>query len=483
MKAMRFPILVMLISILWSCGSEPKSEKDSLSNRISRIENGLQSNLQIQYKDSVIKSTYHIEERMRELRIPGVSIAVLNDGVVEWAKGYGMADSTENRKVTTETLFQAGSISKPVAATRAHQLVELGLLDLDEDVNTYLSSWQLPDNEFTTKEKVTLRRMLNHTAGLTVWGFPGYAKGEDVPSIPNILDGQGNTDSVRVYKEPGGDWQYSGGGYTIMQLMVTDIEQKPFPAIMFENVLKPLNMQSSTYENPLPEKYHGIAAAGYYADGTQVAGKWHTYPEMAAAGLWTTPSELILWGKEIQQILQTQKDGLLKAGTVNEMLIPTKDQQGLGPFVMDLTFGHGGADEGFRAELLVWKETANAIVIMVNSDNGSTIMREIILSFVEEYDLPDYTPTKRVFEEQSQAQLERFVGKYDFLDNGFAQVSIKDDGLAFDAKGFTEETVPLWPESDSTFFSKNTGLRFNFTLEGGEVTGMKILSYEGTKVE
>ena len=480
---MRLLVIIFTLIVLWSCSSQPSKDSALLEERITRIENGLKSNLQIQYKDSIIQSTYNIEERMRELVIPGVSIAVLNNGVIEWAKGYGMADSTENRKVTKATLFQAGSISKPVAATRAHQLMEQGLIGLDVDVNTYLSSWKLPDNSFTATEKVTLRRILNHTAGLTIWGFPGYTRGDTIPSIPEILDGEGNTDSVRVYKEPGGGWRYSGGGYTIMQQMITDIEQQPFPVIMEQIVLGPLGMASSTYENPLPAKFHGIAATGYLDDGTPVKGKWHVYPEMAAAGLWTTPSDLMLWGKEIQQILKSQKDGLLQASTVNEMLTASEDDQGLGPYVLDLTFGHGGADEGFRAELLVWKETPNAVVVMVNSDNGSTIIREILHSIVQEYNLPDYTPRKRVFKEQSTEQLARFVGKYDFLENGLADVIVQEDGLALTAKGFTPETIPLWPEADSTFFSKNTGLRFNFTLDGGAVTSLKILSYEGRKVE
>ena len=360
-----FCFLINLL-ILTSCSNQPKKDKKLLNERISRIENGLQSNLQIQYGDSVSIQYYNIEERMKELGIPGVSIAVMNNGVIEWAKGYGMADSLENRKVTTETLFQAGSISKPVAATRTLQLAEQGLIDLDLNVNTYLSSWKLPDNKFTEKEKVTTRRILNHSAGLTTWGFPGYAKGNTIPSIPEILDGKGNTGSVRVYKEPGGDWQYSGGGYTIMQLMITDIEQKQFSEIMQEHVLNPFGMTSSTYVNPLPKKYHDLAATGYYNDGTAVKGKWHTYPEMAAAGLWTTPSQLVLWTKEIQQILQTQKDGLLKVETVNEMLIPEHgEDQGLGPYVLKHTFGHGGADEGFRADLMAWKKAPISVAIML----------------------------------------------------------------------------------------------------------------------
>ena len=480
---MKNTYLLFLSSLIFiSCSTKSEKDKKLLDERIFRVENGLESNLQIQYKDSVIKSTYNIEKRMQELSVPGLSIAVLNNGVIEWAKGYGVADSLENRKVTTETLFQAGSISKPLAATRAHQLVEQNIINLDSNVNMYLSSWKLADNEFTEKEKVTIRRILNHTAGLTIWGFPGYAKGEKIPSIPEILDGKGNTDSVRVYKKPGESWRYSGGGYTIMQQMITDIEQKQFSEIMQKNVLNPLAMKFSTYENPLPKKYHNIAATGYYSDGTQVEGKWHTYPEMAAAGLWTTPSELILWGKEIQHILQTQKDGLLQAKTVNEMLIPNEDDQGLGPYVLDLSFGHGGADEGFRAELLVWKETSNAVVIMTNSDNGSTIIREIILSIVHEYNLPDYVPLERVFKEQSQEQLTKFIGKYDFQENGQIEITVKNDGLEFSGD-LASTPVFLWPESHSTFFSTNSGQRLNFILKNGVVTGIEVLGIKGKKIE
>ncbi|MFY0602445.1 MAG: serine hydrolase [Flavobacteriaceae bacterium] len=480
MKNIFFLFLSSLILI--SCTYKSEKDQKKLNERISRIENGLESRLQIQYKDSIIKSIYNIEERMQELGIPGLSVAVLNNGVIEWAKGYGIADSLENRKVTTKTLFQAGSISKPIAATGALQFLDKGLVDLDVDVNTYLSSWKLPENEFTKKEKVTLRRILNHTAGTTIGGFLGYKKGETIPTIPEILDGKGNTEPVRVNKEPGKSWRYSGGGYTIMQHMMTDIQQKQFPEIMKNNVLNPLGMKSSTYENPLPEKYHSIAATGYNFDGTQVEGKWWIYPEMAAAGLWTTPSELILWAKEIQHILQTQKDGLLKAKTVNEMLTPNEDDQGLGPYVLDLTFGHGGADEGFRADLLVWKNTPNAVVMMVNSQNGNTIMREILLSIVREYNLPDYSPRRRVFKEQSQEQLARFVGKYDFQKDGQVDIKVKDDGLEFSG-GLVSKPIFLWPESDNRFFIKRNGTRVNFTLKNDVVTEMKVLSYKGKKIE
>lgn len=475
---MRNQIILLIALALLGCTPQPEQAQDLLAQKIARIENGLQPTLQIK-GDSI--PNYTIEERLRELGIPGVSIAIVYQGKVEWAKGYGMADSAANRPVTPETMFLAGSISKPVAATRAHQLAEAGVISLDTNVNQYLSSWQLPDNEFTVSEKVTTRRILNHTAGLTVWGFPGYDKGDTIPSVTEVLDGKGNTDSVRVYKEPGESWMYSGGGYTIMQLLISDLEQKPFTTILQEEVLDPLGMTRSTFANPLPEQYHGIAATGYRFDGTEVEGKWPIYPEMAAAGLWTSPSQLILWAREMQQIYQTQQDGLLKSETVREMLTPGLNDHGLGPVSSDHTFGHGGADEGFRARLVAWKEQPVAVVIMVNSDNGS-IIQEIMLSIAAEYKLPGVEPMVREVSKQTAEQLQRFVGSYQIADRGVINIAVQDEGLEVTAD-FVEEPITLLPSSDSTFFDKADGEIINFTFEEGIVTGLYTQRLEASKIE
>lgn len=451
-----------------------------MKERISRVENGLQPRLQVVGFDV---PKFNIEDRLKELGIPGVSIAVYKDGAIEWAKGYGMADSTEQRPVDTETLFQAGSISKPVAATRAHQLVESGVLDWDVNVNDYLTSWQLPDNEFTAKEKVTTRRLLTHTAGLTIHGFPGYPVGDPIPSVPDILDGKGNTDAVRVFKEPGGPFKYSGGGYTIMQLMIADLEQQPFAEVMKEKVLNPLGMASSTYENPLPQPYHRRAAAGYLTDGTEVPGNWHVYPEMAAAGLWTTPSELVLWGAAIQQVQQSGEDGFLKAETVDELLSPDEDDMGLGPYVGKHFYGHGGADQGFRAELMVWRELPIAVVVMSNSNQGNTIIWEVLLSLADEYDLPGLEPRTREFKAQAPEALARFTGDYQFPNNGTGRITIKDDGLTFAADYFSSGSVYLLPETDSVFFNKDTGTYYEFLWEKDKVAGVKFGSQQASKVE
>ncbi len=475
---MRKLIPFLLLFFLMSCSTQSEKDQQLLDERISRLENGLQPNVQIQGE---VIPNYNIEERLRELGIPGVSIAVINNDQLEWAKGYGMADSSENRLVTAETMFLAGSISKPVSAVRAHQLAEEGIISLDANVNDYLTSWNLPENEFTEKEKVTTRRILNHTAGLTVWGFPGYDKGDTIPSVPEVLDGKGNTDPVRVYQEPGVGWQYSGGGYTLMQHMITDIEEKLFPELMQSNVLDPLGMTGSTFENPLPSRYHRIAATGYRRNGNEVEGKWPIYPEMAAAGLWTTPSQLVLYAKEIQQIYQTRQDGLLRSKTVNEMLTPGMNNYGLGPAVTEHTFGHNGADEGFRAELIAWKKQPVAMVIMVNSDNGS-IIQEIKLAIAQEYGLPGVEPVKRTYHQLSTQELEKFTGKYTIPGLGEVEMVVKDNGLEHRAP-FAPEPIFLLPSSDSTFFNTNGGAYLEFIRKDDKISGFKFYGFEASKIE
>src|SRR5690606_17154585 len=158
-------------------------------------------------------------------------------------------------------------------------------------VNDQLTSWRLPANEHTAAQPVTLRHLLTHSAGTTVHGFRGYARGEEVPTLVQLLDGvkPANSAPVRVDIPVGSRWRYSGGGISIAQLVVEDETQKPFAQAARELVLQPFGMGNSTYVQPLPAALRDKAATGHRASGEPVAGNWHTYPEQAAAGLWTTP--------------------------------------------------------------------------------------------------------------------------------------------------------------------------------------------------
>jgi CubicO group peptidase (beta-lactamase class C family) len=471
--------LLLFAFLLASCGvgDRPEIERD-LEARVGRIENGLLEHLQIKGKS---RGRLNIDDRLEELGIPGLSVAFAANGEIQWARAYGMADESENRAMTTKTRLLAGSVSKPVAAVRALQLVEDGVFDLDKDINTYLTSWQVPDNEFTETEKVTLRRILNHTAGLTVWGFPGYDNGDEIPSVVDVLDGKGNTDPVRVFQQPGVAWQYSGGGYTIMQLAIAEAESDGFAKSLKMNVLDRIGMPGSTFENPLPDALHAKAATGYRSNGDEVEGKWPIYPEMAAAGLWTTPSELVRYGIEIQQIYLGGRDGVLSHKTVSEMLDAASGTHGLGPRMQDHTFGHGGSDEGFRARLYAWKEFPYAVVIMINSENRK-IIRELMLSIADEYELPGFEPVVRELADVEPGDLARLAGRYEVGESGVVKVSVDGEQLQLlhEESGYTSW---WYPQSDLEFFDSEWGSITTFELRDGTVIGYTSNGAKGVRLD
>lgn len=472
----RILFFILFAAVFTSC------ETVSVEERIARIENEVLPTFTIR-GEAVETGT--IAERMEHYGVPGVSIAVINNGRIEWAKGYGMADVETQRPVTTETLFQAASISKPVAAMAALDMAEAGILSLDEDVNTYLDSWQLADNEFTSTEKVTLRRLLNHTAGTTVWGFGGYARTETVPSTVGVLEGKGNSDPIEVFKKPGESWRYSGGGYTVMQLMLKDLAGKPFPEIMQERVLGPAGMTHSTYRQPLPDSLHDRAATGYRNDSTVVEGKWHVYPEMAAAGLWTTPSDLARYALEVQRSYAGEEGTILSQQMTREMLVPGMNGHGLGPGISEdsLRFGHGGANEGFRCRLTAFIENGSGVVVMTNSDNGDRLAGEIIGTIGREYGWEGVGPEEKVLAVLDAADYEAVAGTYRLSQIGELQI-VYEEGKLIAKAPFVDGTPELLPETKTDFFLREDGTPVTFVTEEGSVTGIVVAGrLRGTKLE
>ncbi len=416
-----------------------------------------------------------LADRMSQLHINAVSIAVVRDGKLDWTRAYGFADKERHIAAIPDTLFQAGSISKPLTALAALKRVDAGTLDLDRNVNDYLKSWKLPDNEFTAVHKVTVRNILNHTAGLTVWGFPGYARNTKIPSTVEVLDGKGNTPAIRVWKQPDLSWRYSGGGYTILQLLLSEQSGQPFPVLMRDLVLKPLQMNRSTYEQPLPEALRARAASGYDGNGKKVDGDWHVYPEMAAAGLWTTPRELAKYVIAIQNA-NLGRSHFLSPRLVHAMLTPGMNNHGLGPVISadGLRFGHGGADDGFQAEVTGFLDGRAGVAVMTNSDNGGRLAQELILTLGKLYGWPGINPVERTVAEQPVAALDRLVGSYALAsgeDKGeIEHIDVtRDNGtLVVTYKGVNQMT--LLPESENKFFSRDSGNEVVFSSEGKTTT-------------
>lgn len=405
--------------------------------RIARVEASLAPRLFAEGQP--IKWT--LQERMKHHRVPGVGIAVINDGKLEWARGYGTLEAGGAEPVNAETVFQAASISKPVSALALLRLVEAGKLQLDQDVNEVLKTWKVPENNFTAEEKVTLRRLLSHTAGLTVHGFRGYAEGETVPNLVQILDGKrpSNSGAIRVDVKPGTLERYAGGGYVVMHQLVRDVTAGSFEALLQSSVFTPLGMTRSTFEQPLPAAWWANAARAHGGDGKPISGKWHTYPELAPDGLWTTPADLARFAIELQQSLRGESNKVVSAAMTKQMLTRQLRSMGLGIVVAGadatLRFEHGGANEGYRCHLVAYA-SGRGCVVMTNSDRGDALAAEIERAIANEYEWPDYRPVARKSVPVDPEVLAGYVGSYRTLNDGpTMNVRVYQNALAVDVDG------------------------------------------------
>jgi len=322
--------------------------------------------------------------------VPGVSVAVVHAGRIDWARGYGIRESGKSDLVDTATLFQAASISKPVSAVAALRMVEKGKLDLDEDVNRKLVSWKIPVNQFTKNRPVTLRGLLSHAAGLPMHGVPEFDVGQELPTLVAILDGHwpGATDSVRPVIEPGTEFRYSGGGYIILQVLLTDVAKRPFAQLARELVLQPAGMVSSTFEQPLPKRLWPIAAVGHTKDGAPLRGGWHTLPEQAAGGLWTTPRDLASFMIKLWRSYRGDSSALLRQDLAHQMLTRQISDFGLGlslPNAGVFRFQHSGGNAGYRCFMVLSVEVPDGVVIMTNSDAGEQLIWDLFNAIAHAY--------------------------------------------------------------------------------------------------
>lgn len=327
---------------------------------------------------------------MEKYRVPGVSIAVIHGEQIDWAKGYGVREYGKPERVDTSTLFQAASISKPVSAVVALRMVERNELALDEDVNRKLESWKIPENEFTRRRPVTLRGLLSHSAGLTMHGVPEFATDAELPTLVEILTGEfpAASESVRLFAEPGTMFRYSGGGYIVLQILLTDVAGRSFAPLARELVLWPAGMSSSTFQQPLPQNMRENAAVGHLENGDPLEGGWHTLPEQAAGGLWTTPTDLASFMIELRRSYHGHSDGLLPQHLARLMLTRQIDDFGLGLYLPSegvFRFQHGGGNAGYRCHMVLAVNLSDGVVIMTNGDAGEQVIWEVFGAIAHAY--------------------------------------------------------------------------------------------------
>lgn len=432
----------------------------------------------------VLKGQEHprtLEERMKELNVPGVSIAVIHDGKIEWARGFGVRE-LGGARVNAETLFQAGSISKPVAALAALRLVQDGKLSLDADINSYLTSWKLPADPAAGGKPITLRELLTHTAGTTVHGFPGYASNEPVPTLVQVLNGEkpANTPAIRSEQPPMKEWKYSGGGYTIMQQAVIDVSKVPFPKLLHDTVLAPIGMTRSTYEQPLPQSLRENAAMPYRGDGKAVDGGPHTYPEMAAAGLWTTPTDIAKYAIEVEQSLEGKANHVLNQEMTRQMLTAGMGNWGLGLEIGGSEpmryFSHGGANEGYRNMFAAYEKGGDGAAVMTSGDNGGVLADEVMHSIAVEYGWPDWKPDVRVAVKVDEKTLQQYTGTYELRPGFDIVVSVEQGQLITQATGQPKFTV--YAQTDTKFFPLEFPAEIEF-VKGADGKANALILHQG----
>lgn len=410
-ETMKYPALLSIVALFTCCNTPTRTDDPNEFIR-RHVETGLCNPVVIQGD-----STWTIEERMKHYGVPGMSIAIIDNFKIAWTKSYGVMDSTSMRPVTDSTLFQAASISKPAFTMAALKLVEQGAIKLDEDVNAQLRSWKIPENEFTAKEKVTLKRLLGHVAGTTVHGFGGYLPGTPLPTLLNILNGEApsNSSAIVVDQTPGTAWRYSGGGYCVASQLILDAKGGTIPQHMHDLVLRPLGMSRSTYEQPLPEALVHNAASGYLPDGSMNKGKWQVYPEISPDGLWTTAGDLARWMIDLQKTIATDSGKVLSRATALQMVEPFVEPHGAVGLMLNDTrgeryFDHGGWNEGFCGWIVGHVKNGKGAVVLINA-NKPAFMGEVVRSIARAYDWPAFVPQHKEVPMDS-ASLNAFTGRY-----------------------------------------------------------------------
>lgn len=433
----------------------------------------------------------HIEERMKYYGINGLSMAVINDYKIDWVKNYGWANVEDKIPITDATLFQPGSISKSVNALGIMKLYQDKEVDLFKDVNSYLTSWKFPYDSLSKGKKITLAQLLSHSAGLNVhgFGFESYARGDTLPTIVQLLDGKkpSTTETVRSLFEPGWKHKYSGGGTMISQLALMDVAKQPYDSFMDQEILQPFGMKNSFFTQPPPIDKENFLAIGYtqIKSGGRVRGNYPITPQQAAAGLWTTSTDLANMVVTIQRTLAGKPATFLRRETAELMLTPYNDISAtLGFFIDDKNgtayFQHGAGNPGFSGWYYGGMEGGKGVVILMNSDVGTRIFDEIIKSVAQVYGWEGFAPPEKAIEkttvQPSDSILKKYIGAYQ-LGSSIIIVNQKNGSLWINSQ---EKSWKMHFTNDSSFFNLESKTERKFTRKEGKVNTLVIVSDNGT---
>jgi CubicO group peptidase (beta-lactamase class C family) len=429
----------------------------------------------------ILKNSDHpymqLTSQMESMHVPAVSMAAIRNGRVDWAQAYGVT-ALGGAKATSHTIFGAASISKPITAVGVLKLVEEGKLDLDTDVNHYLKRWKIPDSAFTSEKKVTVRELLNHTSGIGTHNGGLYDPAQPIATFVQLLNGEkpAKNPPVQVEAVPGTKWAYSNGGYLVLALLVEDVTGETFAHYMKRAVLNPIAMNDSTFDAPLPPAWSSRAATAYWEDGkSAIPPEKFVAPNLAAGGLWTTPTDLAKFLIEIQREYNGTSQKLLHQYTVQMLVRPGLGSWGLGFKVGgspgNLVLSHEGSGV-FQDQMLLYLH-GNGFVVMTSGGGGGALAEELLRSAGTVYDFPDFRPLERTAIEVRSELLSRYPGTYAF-------VKVKMDGKRLTAE-IPEGTRPqtLYAESPTRFFVLDGPQELQFDAEGQKASVVEFITPMG----
>ncbi|MFC2160951.1 serine hydrolase domain-containing protein [Acidobacteriota bacterium] len=463
-----FTILILLFS---GCDASKTLTKE----RKKIIENGLLKSIVFEGENP---EKMKLSERMAYYKVPGVSISVIDNFKIEWAKGYGVTQTNSQNPVTFETIFQATSISQAVTASGVLALASQRKMGLDININDFLQSWKIPDNQFTQKDKVTIRRLLSRNSGLVPLEYEGVESIEDKGSLQQILNGE-KTENPPVYiaNIPGTELEFSEAGYAILENLIQDITEQSFSDFMTEVILNPLKMDQSSFASLLPEPLYVDAACGHDREGFPVKGKGFIYPVTAASGLWTTPSDLATFSIALMSSALGNSQSVFEPELARSMLSIHVGNQGLGFFIADegdnLHFYIRGKNKGFSCFLVVYPVKGQGVVIMTNSENGEYLIDEILRAVSEAYKWPHFLPDIKKYLRLDPSIYQLYEGLYQVNPEYQLNVSYEDYYLIIQPSN--QKATRFFVENATTFFSTDPYIRIRFVLDSRRtVTGLVL---------
>ena len=397
------------------------------AERKIQLENGIRGQVKFLGEPETFSS---IADEMSAYDIPAVSLAVIDQGKIEWAGIYQNAKFSEEQELDCTSIFQAASLSKPVTFLAAVRMHAAGEIDLDENIETYLKDFALPQGKQTTENPVTLRNIFAHTSGITPGGYQGYARDLDVPSDPDILRGSDgvNSPAIEVVTPPNETLAYSGGAYTLAELALQDLYNDEFSNIMKEWILEPVGMKYSEFTQPLPASKSNQVAKGHTPSGDVLDGGWRNHPEQAAAGLWSNATDMAQFLIEIYRAYHG-KSSIFSQTDIQSIVSQERNGQAFG-FILnqsgdDIAITHYGGNAGYRTGMTISLTNGNGLVYLINSDNGGALGNELLLSASEVYNWQHFKQTTASRRQVSPNELERLSGEYKWNDQ--VDLSIRYD--------------------------------------------------------